>query len=127
MDAVRLDVWLDIACLFRTRSEAQNACKTGRVEVNKQPAKPNRRLAVGDDILISRPFGRKQHVRVRALADKHVAKAAARELYEDLTPAPTPDEIELRRQERLWRAATVSPHAPDKRERRALRKLKGRP
>ena len=126
MDEVRLDVWLDVACLFKTRSEAQGACKVGRVAVNRQPAKPNRRLRVGDEIEISRPMGRKQTLRVRALAGQHVAKAEARELYEDLTPPPTPEEIELRRQERIWRAATVSPHAPDKRERRALRRMKGK-
>ena len=125
-DEVRIDVWLDVACLFRTRSEAQAACKTGRVSVNRQPAKPNRRLRVGDEIEIGRPFGRKQTVRVRALAERHVAKADARMLYEDLTPAPTPEEIEARKLERLWRAATTPPHAPDKRARRALRKLKGR-
>ena len=34
LDAVRLDVWLDVACLFRTRSEAQNACRGGKVTVN---------------------------------------------------------------------------------------------
>lgn len=126
MDEIRLDVWLDVACLFKTRSEAQNACKVGRLTVNRQPAKPNRRLRVGDEIDISRPMGRKQKLRVKALADTHIAKAEARELYEDLTPLPTLEEIELRRQERIWRAATISPHAPDKRERRALRKLKGR-
>ena len=126
MDEVRLDVWLDVACLFKTRSEAQNACKVGRLTVNRQPAKPNRRLRVGDEIEISRPMGRKQALRVKALADTHIAKAEAHQLYEDVTPPPTLEEIELRRQERIWRAATISPHAPDKRERRALRKLKGR-
>ncbi|PYQ73941.1 MAG: heat-shock protein Hsp15, partial [Acidobacteria bacterium] len=39
VNELRLDVWLDIACLFKTRSEAQDACKTGRVSVNRQPAK----------------------------------------------------------------------------------------
>ena len=34
--AVRLDVWLDVACLYRTRSEAQRACVGGKVEVNGQ-------------------------------------------------------------------------------------------
>ena len=43
-DSVRLDVWLDVACLFRTRSEAQRACKGGKVDVNGQSAKPNRQL-----------------------------------------------------------------------------------
>ena len=123
---VRLDVWLDIACLFRTRSDAQDACKTGRIAVNRQPAKPNRRLRVGDEIEIGRPFGRKQVVRVRGLADRHVAKAEARLLYEDLTPQPTPEEIEARRLERIYRAAATPPRAPDKRQRRELRRLKGK-
>jgi hypothetical protein len=61
---------------------------------------------------------------VRGVSDKHVSKAEARLLYEDLTPKPTPEEIELRRVERMHRAAMTPPHAPDKRARRALRKLK---
>ena len=126
MTEVRLDVWLDVACLFKTRSEAQHACKTGKIEVNRQAAKPNRRLKAGDEIEISRPFGRKQTVRVRALEERHVAKADARRLYEDLTPPPTPQDIEMRKLERMWRAASRPPKAPDKRERRALRKLRGR-
>jgi len=126
VNELRLDVWLDIACLFKTRSEAQDACKTGRVSVNRQPAKPNRRLKVGDKIEIGRPFGRKQTIRVRELAERHIAKADARLLYEDLTPPPTPEEIEARRLERMYRAAVTPPRAPDKRERRALRKLRGR-
>ena len=122
----RLDVWLDITCLFKTRSDAQAACKLGKLSVNSQPAKPNRRLRVGDEIEIKRPFGRKQRLVVRGLADRHMSKASARTLYEDLTPPPTPEEIEARRAERLYRAAVTPLHAPDKRERRALRRAKGR-
>jgi ribosome-associated heat shock protein Hsp15 len=122
----RLDVWLDIACLFKTRSEAQKAVRGGKITVNGQPAKPNRRLRSGDELEITRPLGRKQRVRVQSFADRHVPRADARRLYEDLTPPPTPQEIEARRMERLYRAATTPPRAPDKRQRRELRKLKGR-
>src|SRR3979409_752948 len=104
-EGVRLDVWLDVACVFRTRSEAQKACRNSKVDVNGQPAKPNRRLRVGDTLEIGRPLGRKQKLKGRALTDRHVAKAEARKLYEDLTPAATPEEIELRRQERIFHAA----------------------
>jgi ribosome-associated heat shock protein Hsp15 len=125
-DGVRLDIWLDVACIFRTRSEAQKACRTGKVDANGQPAKPNRRLKVGDELEISRPFGRKQRLKVLALADRHVAKAEAKKLYDDLTPPPTPEEIELRRQERIFHAAMTPVHSPDKRQRRALRKMRGK-
>ena len=124
--AVRLDVWLDVACLFKTRSEAQKACKGGKIDINRQAAKANRLVRVGDELEISRLHGRKQRVVVRALADRHVAKAEARRLYEDLTPAPTREEIDIRRMERMFRAATGPPRAPDKRQRRALRRIKGR-
>ena len=122
----RLDVWLDVACLFKTRSDAQKACKNGKLAVNGQVAKPDRRLRAGDEIDIGRPFGRKQRVVVRGFADRHVSRAEARALYEDLTPPPTPEEIETRRLERMYRAAATPPRAPDKRQRRALRRIKGR-
>jgi len=125
-DGVRLDIWLDVACLYRTRSEAQKACQGGKVEVNGQTAKPNRKLRVGDELRIKRPFGRQQRVTVRAVADRHIPKAEAKRLYDDLTPPPTAEEIELRRMERIFRAAMTTPGSPDKRQRRALRRMKGR-
>ena len=123
---VRLDIWLDVACLFRTRSEAQKACRGGKIDVNGQPAKPNRLLRTGDEILIGRPFGRKQRILVKGLAEKHISKADAKLLYEDLTPKPTAEETEMRRMERIFRSQMTPPKAPDKRERRALRRLHGK-
>jgi len=124
--AQRLDVWLDVACLFRTRSEAQRACTGGKVEVNGVTAKPHRTIKPGDQLRITRPLGRKQTVVVRGLADAHLPKADARALYEDTTPPPSPEEIAQRRLEREWRASVRPPRAPNSRDRRALRKLKER-
>ena len=122
--SVRLDLWLDVACLFKTRSEAKRACEGGKVEVNNQTAKPNRQVREGDRIRISRPFGRRQDVIVRMLIDQHVAKSQARALYDDVTPKPTPEEIETRRAERTYRAAARAAGTPDRRRRRELRRLK---
>lgn len=122
--AVRLDIWLDVACLFRTRSDAQKAIGNGKVSVNGQAAKAHRLVRAGDELVVGRPFGRKQTVVVKGVAERHVARAEARLLYDDRTPPPTPEEIELRRAERLYRAAVTPPTAPDKRARRALRKMK---
>jgi ribosome-associated heat shock protein Hsp15 len=123
---MRLDVWLDIACLFRTRSEATRACKGGKVDLNGHSAKPNRELKAGDEILITRPLGRRQKVAVRAFAEQHVPKAEARTLYEDITPAPSPEEAEMLRLTKLARPFLRAAHAgaPDKRERRELRRMK---
>jgi ribosome-associated heat shock protein Hsp15 len=124
-DSVRLDVWLDVACLFKTRSEAQRACRNGKIEVNGTTAKPHREVRPGDRLTIGRPFGRSQIVVVKALADTHIAKADARQLYDDQTPAPTAEELAMRRLERVFRATMAPKQRPDRRERRLLRGLKG--
>lgn len=121
---LRLDVWLDVACLFRTRSEAQRACQTGRVEVNEQRAKPHRTVRAGDRIRIDRPHGRRQQVIVKGVADRHIPKAEARRLYEDVTPPPTPEEQALLDLLRLARPTRLVQGAPNTRQRRQLRWLK---
>jgi ribosome-associated heat shock protein Hsp15 len=123
---VRLDIWLDVACLYKTRSEAQRACVGGKVEVNGERVKPHRQLRVGDRIELSRPYGRKQTIVVAGLAERHVPKADAKALYTDTTPPMPEAEREMRRLERIYRAGLERTHAPDKRERRELRKLKGK-
>ena len=125
-DAVRLDVWLDVACLFKTRSEAKRACEGGKIEVNGEHAKPNRAVREGDRIRISRPFGRHQDVIARIVLDQHVKKAEARVLYDDVTPKPTAEEIEMRRMERVYRAASQAAGTPDRRRRREIRRAKGK-
>jgi ribosome-associated heat shock protein Hsp15 len=121
---VRVDVWLDVACLYKTRSEAQRACKGGKVEVNGVRARPNREVQAGDEVVLTRGPGRKQTVRVRAVVDQHIPKAQARALYEDMTPLPSPEELAWRS---LLRAGPRAPGAgaPGKRDRRLLRRLKG--
>ena len=123
---VRLDLWLDVACLFKTRSEAQRAINGGKVEINGQNAKPHRLVHPGDQLRITRPAGRRQLVVVKTLAEKHVPKAGARLLYEDRTPPPTAEELAARELERHFRAAQprVAPGRPHRREQRRLRRVK---
>jgi ribosome-associated heat shock protein Hsp15 len=125
-DSVRLDIWLDVACIFKTRSQAQTACQRGRVEVNGDRGKPHRAVRPGDTIRIRIPGGRRRIIEVLELESTNVSKARARELYADHTPPPTPEEIELRRMQRLSAPQKRAPGsgAPKKRERRDLRRLK---
>jgi ribosome-associated heat shock protein Hsp15 len=123
-DSIRLDVWLDVACLFKTRSEAKRACEGGKVEVNGDGAKPHRLIREGDRIRIGRGFGRFQDVIVRIAIDQHVKKSEARALYDDATPTPTPEEIEARRVECVYRAAATAAGTPDRRRRREIRRFK---
>jgi len=126
VDSQRLDIWLDVACLFKTRSEAKRACEGGKVDVNGEHAKPNRAVREGDRVRISRGFGRVQDLIVRILIDQHVKKTEARALYDDVTPKPTAEEIEMRRLERAYRAASQAAGTPDRRRRREIRRFKER-
>ncbi len=123
---MRLDVWLDVACLFKTRSEAKRACEGGKVEVNGDNAKPNRAVREGDRIRISRGHGSVQDVIVRFLMDHHIKKSDARALYDVVSPKPTPEQIEMARMERAYRAAAQAAGPPDRRRRREIRRFKQR-
>ena len=117
-------MWLDVACLFKTRSEAKRACEGGKVQINGDSAKPNRFLREGDRLRITRGHGRYQDVIVRIVIDQHVKKTEARALYDDVTPKPTAEEIEARRVERIYRATARAAGTPDKRRRREIRRIK---
>ncbi len=93
---LRLDTWLDIACIFRTRSEAQRACKGGKVSLNEHRAKPHNKIRIGDELDITFSGGRKRRFSVIGLAMTHIPKSEAKTLYLDITPPPTRDERELR-------------------------------
>jgi ribosome-associated heat shock protein Hsp15 len=122
---VRLDIWLDVACLFKTRSEAQRACKGGKVNLNGHTARQNREVKPGDVIEITRPLGRRQRVVVAGTTDRHIAKAEARALYEDTTPPPSAEEQAMLDLIRLAGPKRRGPAvAPTRDERRRLRRQK---
>lgn len=120
---VRLDKWLKVARLFKTRSKASQACAAGRVQVNGFTAKAHRVLSLGDRIEVR--FGDWSRILlVRELKDKPVAKAVARELYEDLSPPrPRRDLIERILHEGSERRKKGKGR-PTKRERREIERLK---
>lgn len=115
--SVRLDVWLDVACVFPTRSQAKAACEGGKVDVNGVRAKPHREIRPGDTISISGRDGARRELRVRGLAERSMPKASARALYEDVTPAPAPEVLEARRLDRML-AGRGDQGRPGKRDRR---------
>ena len=121
---VRLDVWLDVACLFPTRSQARAACEGGKVDVNGSRAKAHREIRAGDRLTITRAQGHRRELVVLGLADRSIPKREARKLYEDVTPPVPPEVAEARRLDRLL-APKAASGRPAKRERRLRRRLKG--
>jgi ribosome-associated heat shock protein Hsp15 len=123
LSGVRLDVWLDVACLFPTRSRAKAACEGGKVDVNGQRARAHREVRPGDRVTVAVGDGRRRELVVRGLADRSIPRAEARLLYEDVTPPPRPEVIEARRLDRLL-APRGDSGRPDRRDRRDRIRLK---
>lgn len=92
MPEVRVDSWLWSIRLFKTRSNATDACKGGHVRVNGQPAKPATKVKVGDRVE-ARAQGRTWIVEAKRLIDKRVGAAIATECFADHSPPPPPPEF----------------------------------
>jgi ribosome-associated heat shock protein Hsp15 len=117
--SVRLDKWLQVARVFKTRTQATHAVDLNRVKVNGQTAKPHRNLVPGDRIEVEIGDWTRVLI-VKELRDKPVSKEEARTLFEDQSP-PRPDSDPL---QRLLRRPPVQREAgagrPTKKDRRDM-------
>ena len=120
---VRLDKWLQVARVFKTRSKATRACNLSRVKVNGATAKAHRRLALEDRVEIELGDWIRILV-VKELRDRPLPKAQAARVREDLSPPrPQLDELErLQRRRPGLREKGVG--RPSKKERRELDRLR---
>jgi ribosome-associated heat shock protein Hsp15 len=116
--SVRLDKWLQVARMFKTRSQATHACELGRIQVNGQPAKAHRHLALGDRVELTQGEWPRVLV-VKELHDKPLPKAEVPRVYEDLSPPkPAPDPLArlLRRPPAQRERGAGRPTKKDRRE-----------
>jgi ribosome-associated heat shock protein Hsp15 len=123
-EKVRLDKWLWAARFFKTRSAATDAVLGGKIDVNGDGAKPARLVHSGDEICIRQPPY--QHtVLVTGLAERRGSAMVAATLYRETEESRTTRE-RLAEQLRLAPKLEFSEGKPNKRDRRAIDKLRGR-
>lgn len=122
MDSVRIDKWLWAVRVFKTRSQASDACRGGKVKIDGQNVKPSREVKEGEEIEISLGIFKKK-LRIKKAIKNRVSAKLVPDLAEDLTPAEEYEKMELMRQlnsEKRDRGAG----RPTKKERREISKLK---
>lgn len=113
MNGTRVDRWLWAVRLYKTRSDAGDACRGGHVRINGRTVKPAAQVRVGDRVE-ARVNRRDRIAEVTKVIDKRVGAAIAVECYVDHSPPP-PDQpdIPVARRDR-------GSGRPTKRERRQL-------
>jgi ribosome-associated heat shock protein Hsp15 len=124
--ADRLDHWLWVVRLTKTRSLAAEAIKAGRVQVNGQPAKPSREVHPGDEVEV-RNGAIHTTVVVRGAAPRRVGAPEAAKLYEE-TPESREARERFAEQRRLVEPVRSEwgKGRPTKRDRRTMDRLRGR-
>jgi ribosome-associated heat shock protein Hsp15 len=118
METTRVDKWVWAIRLYKTRSDATDACRGGHVKVNGVSAKPATPIRIGDRIE-ARVHDAHRDVEVAEIIEKRVGAAVAAGCFIDHTPPPA-EEDRTRVAERERGAGR-----PTKRERRQIDRWRG--
>ena len=85
MEEVRIDKYLWAIRVYKTRTEATDACKGGKVRVNGADTKPSKTVKVGDTI-VARKGAVVYTYKVLQLIDKRQGAKLVPQYAENLTP-----------------------------------------
>jgi ribosome-associated heat shock protein Hsp15 len=119
---VRIDKWLWSVRLFKTRNQASEACRSGRIRLAGQIIKPSRELKPGDVITISHQ-ALTRTVQVIQLLDNRVGAPLVPDYMLDLTPQEEFEKLKLMRQVN-FEYRDPGTGRPTKRQRREIEILK---
>ncbi|MCF8247954.1 MAG: RNA-binding S4 domain-containing protein [Saprospiraceae bacterium] len=125
MEKVRIDKWLWSIRIFKSRTLASDAIKSGKVRIGEANAKPADSIVVGQVVYVKKD-GFNLELLVKTLIEKRVSATIAVECYENLTP------VEEMNKYKEWyigkQGAEVRERGagrPTKRERRDIEGFKG--
>lgn len=115
--APRIDKWLWAVRVYKTRSLAIEACKSGKVKIDGVAVKPSREVREGMEIAVQiAPITRT--LRVIKLLHNRVGAKLVNEYMQDLTPPEEYAKLELIKEQPFRRARGAG--RPTKKERRDM-------
>jgi ribosome-associated heat shock protein Hsp15 len=118
----RIDKWLWAVRLFKTRANASEACRTGKVKLREETVKPSREVIPGDIYVVKTELMTKT-VRVKMLLKNRVGAKLVPDYLEDLTPQEELERLMLKK-EMNYEKRDRGSGRPTKKERRDIDKLK---
>ncbi len=119
---IRVDKWLWAVRIFKTRNQATEACKKGRILIREQPVKPSRVLRINDIIQVKRPPV-VYSFKVTGLLAKRLSARLVKDYIEDITPVQELEKLKIR--ETFFISRDKGSGRPIKKERRTMEKLRG--
>ena len=125
---IRIDIWLNRARLFKSRTQATSACREGKIMIGEKFADAGDMVQEEDTVKV-RMHGLYRAYRVVESADINLSKQDAKRMYEEVT---APDTLEKFRQvetaNREWRggAKREGGPRPTKKSRRDFDRLRGK-
>lgn len=117
-DSLRIDKWLWAVRLFKTRSDAADACRNNRVLVNGAFTKPSREIKPGDTVSVRR-LPVTFTFKVLGLVSSRVGAKLVPEYLENVTPQEELDKLDVPR-DMVFMQRDRGAGRPTKRERRDI-------
>jgi len=118
---IRVDKWLWAVRIFKTRNQATEAGKKGRILIREQPVKPSRILRINDIIQVKRPPVVYSY-KVTGLLTKRLSARLVKDYIEDVTPEQELEKLKVR--ETFFISRDRGSGRPTKKERRIMDKLR---
>ncbi|MDA3816040.1 MAG: S4 domain-containing protein [Prolixibacteraceae bacterium] len=122
-NSVRIDKWLWAVRVYKTRSQASEACRKGRVEIDGVSVKPSREIKRGEIIEV-RKNPVTYHYKVIELSVKRMGAKLVPDFMKDVTPPENKEVLEMQRL-MSWSDRKRGEGRPTKKERRDIDRLFG--
>lgn len=123
MEGTRVDKWLWAARFYKSRALAARACELGRVELNRQPAKPAREVRTGDQLKVVNESG-EFAIEVLQLSETRGPATMAAKLYRE-SEASREARLRAASERKAWGAMPAPAARPSKRDRRLIHRFRG--
>lgn len=117
-EGVRIDKWLWAMRLFKTRSQASEECRKGKVTINGISVKPSRELKEGETIQLRRPPITRSY-KVITLTENRLSAKLVPEYMIETTPASELEILEMQKNMSFFNRERGTGR-PTKKERRDL-------
>lgn len=120
-DEIRIDKWLWAMRIFKTRSDAADACRSNRVLLNDAYTKPSREVRAGDVVKVKKNLITYTFRIIEPISNRQGAKNVA-QYMENLTPQSELDKL-LTPRETIFIQRDRGTGRPTKKERRDIDSL----